>query len=121
HRAVDVWINIYLAKWSQRNDQNNQMKPFIITYVLTTFAIVIFLFKRELILSIVCSATSRKVFKIMMQRLIRGTMSFFDTTPKGRIITRLTSDIASVDTEIAAQYSLFTENILQVVGTFITI
>lgn len=121
HKSIDVSINIYLAKWSQRNDKSNQTKSFITIYTLATFAVVIFLFLRELILSAVCSITSRKIFKIMIQRLIRGTMAFFDTTPKGRIITRLTSDISSIDTEIAALYSLFTENILQVVGAIITI
>ena len=40
---------------------------------------------------------SREIFKAVLRRILRSPMSFFDTTPAGRILSRLSKDIDIVD------------------------
>jgi len=44
--------------------------------------------------------SARRMHKAVMDRTLRAPISFFDTTPMGRIIARFSTDITIVDTQI---------------------
>ncbi|KAM7525837.1 hypothetical protein LguiA_015739 [Lonicera macranthoides] len=50
--------------------------------------------------------TSKTIFSKLMTSLFRAPMSFYDSTPLGRILSRVSSDLSYVDLEMAYKLSL---------------
>ena len=57
----------------------------------------------------------------MLSNIMRSPMSFFDTTPSGRIINRFSSDVAVVDNNLPQTFRMMMAQILSVFGTLIVI
>jgi ABC-type multidrug transport system fused ATPase/permease subunit len=50
-----------------------------------------------------CLSASRVLHTDLIERLLRAPMSFFDTTPLGRIMNRVSRDIDAIDFNIPLQ------------------
>ena len=57
----------------------------------------------------------------ILRSVLRAPMSFFDTTPTGRILSRFSRDIYTVDNEIADSLDIFVYIILQLTVVMVTI
>ena len=57
----------------------------------------------------------------MLNRVMKSPMSFFDTTPIGRIINRFSSDVSSCDTTLPGQVRQFINLSFHFVGTAVII
>ncbi|CAM0913033.1 unnamed protein product [Alopecurus aequalis] len=96
--------------WMAANVQN----PHISTLKLITVYIVIgvsttfFLLLRCLSVVVLGVQTSRSLFSQLLDSLFRAPMSFYDSTPLGRILSRVSSDLSTVDLDVpfAFMYSL---------------
>jgi len=54
-----------------------------------------------------CICASILFHKIMLGRIIQSPLSFFDTTPIGRILARFSSDLTVTDSTIPSQVASF--------------
>jgi len=61
----------------------------------------------------------RKLHWIILIGVLHAPMSFFDTTPIGRIINRFTKDIDSVDTILPFAFSYTLDAFIAVVATLL--
>ncbi|KAI8066832.1 hypothetical protein BC940DRAFT_274537 [Gongronella butleri] len=50
---------------------------------------------------------SRRIHEQLLDRILRAKTRFFDTTPHGRIVNRLSSDLEMIDQEISPVLSIF--------------
>ena len=57
----------------------------------------------------------------MLINVLRGPMSFFDTTPVGRIVNRFSQDVNAVDAELPNKIENFLDCLFNVLATFIVI
>ena len=57
----------------------------------------------------------------MLYNIMRSPMSFFDTTPSGRIVNRFSSDVAVVDNNLPQTFRMMMAQILNVFGTLFVI
>ncbi len=64
---------------------------------------------------------SRKLHERMANAIFRSPMSFFDTTPAGRILNRFSSDIYHVDEVLARVFNMLFANVGRSVFTLIVI
>ena len=80
------------------------IRPWLIGFFLISAArAVIFLISRCFMLIIIYIA-GRRMFRDIMRRISFATFRFYDVTPVGRLMNRLTSDIGTVDGNISQQF-----------------
>ena len=80
------------------------VNPWLIAFlVIAVVQAVISLTSRVFMLIIVYSA-GRQMFRDIMERVSQATFRFYDVTPVGRLMNRLTSDIGTIDGNISEQF-----------------
>lgn len=57
----------------------------------------IFVFLSTIVLSLACLSAAKKIHNSMLNNVFAAPMSFFDTTPLGRLVNRFTKDIDTAD------------------------
>ncbi|KAL9234327.1 hypothetical protein vseg_009210 [Gypsophila vaccaria] len=61
--------------------------------------------------------SAQKLFENMLHSVLRSPMSFFDSTPAGRILNRASSDQSVLDLEIAQRLGWAAFSVIQLLGT----
>jgi ATP-binding cassette, subfamily C (CFTR/MRP), member 1 len=65
--------------------------------------------------------SSRLLHNNMLYSIMRSSMSFFESTPTGRIINRFSKDIEQIESVLPNSYKGLTRCLLQVLTTIIMI
>ncbi|PVU98628.1 hypothetical protein BB559_001437 [Furculomyces boomerangus] len=103
-QGLGVLNTVWLRQWAKSNDKNENFNAFylIIFGIIGIFSVV-FGGMRSYVLQVVCSIRSGKItHEKMLTSVFSSPMSFFDTTPLGRIINRFTKDQTTIDEELPA-------------------
>ncbi|VEU19621.1 DEKNAAC100393 [Brettanomyces naardenensis] len=102
-----LFQNVWLSFWT--SDKFSQYKSgfYIGIYVLFTFLFVLCAAWQFCTIVYLCNNAAKNLNIKAMKRIMRAPMSFFDTTPMGRILNRFTKDTDTLDNEIAEQARLF--------------
>ncbi|CAJ1935619.1 unnamed protein product [Sphenostylis stenocarpa] len=90
----------YWMSWAteQRGRVNN--KQLMETFVLLSCGGTIFILGRTVLMAAVAVETAQRLFHGMIISVFRAPVSFFDTTPSSRILSRSSTDQSTVDTDI---------------------
>ncbi|KAI9023065.1 multi drug resistance-associated protein MRP [Phycomyces nitens] len=96
-----VGTNLWLKHWSSNNESsggNDNVWMYLGVYAVIGWSSTIFTVIQSLLLWIFCAIRSAKVLHSkMLDSVIHSPMSFFDTTPLGRILNRFSKDQHTVD------------------------
>ncbi|KAL5229212.1 hypothetical protein ABZP36_017477 [Zizania latifolia] len=100
--AVSVtWQGSTMASdyWLAYQTSGGVFQPslFIKVYAIITAVSVAIVTARALLVAAIGLETASKFFKQILSTILHAPMSFFDTTPSGRILTRASSDQTNVD------------------------
>lgn len=114
-QSANIGASVWLKEWSdenQKNGTNDHIGKFIGIYFVFGIGSSALTVVQTLILWIFCSIeASRKLHERMANAIFRSPMSFFDTTPTGRILNRFSSDIYRVDEVLARTFNMLFVNL----------
>ncbi|KAL6715406.1 hypothetical protein ACLMJK_006367 [Lecanora helva] len=116
-RLVLVGETWFLKEWSESYDKPSEftasglfdslpspernIKPWLLGFFFLAVASSVSLFISQCVSLLVIYTAGRQMFKDIMLRVSHATFRFYDTTPVGRLMNRMTSDIGTVDGEIS--------------------
>ncbi|KAI8785114.1 multidrug resistance-associated protein 1 [Biomphalaria glabrata] len=134
YHVVFNYTNIWLTNWNDdpglgnftdmpRNSSDREDKNVYYIGVYTGLGIgqTIFVVGYSILLQVSHVATSRKLHNELLFSIIKAPMSFFDTTPMGRILNRFSQDIATLDNDVFLEAEIALDNALRCVSTVIII
>lgn len=78
-----------------------------------------FTFCMQLIQKLAAYTAGRKLHWIILIGVLHAPMSFFDTTPLGRIINRFAKEIDAVDSSLPGAFSQLLTTLVTVIATLI--
>ncbi|CAO2202878.1 unnamed protein product [Urochloa humidicola] len=92
--ASDYWL---AEETSDENAAAFQPSLFINVYAIIAAVSVVLVAARAFLVAFIGLHTADKFFKQILNSILHAPMSFFDTTPSGRILSRASSDQTNVD------------------------
>ncbi|CAJ2666223.1 unnamed protein product [Trifolium pratense] len=97
-----VTCQILQNSWMAANVDNQLVSTLklILVYFLIGAISTVFLFTRSLLVVALGLQSSKYLFSQLMNSLFRAPMSFYDSTPLGRILSRVSSDMSITDLDI---------------------
>lgn len=118
---LSVMGNVWLKRWSETNTRYNS-NPHAMRYLAIYFALGVgsafSTLTQTIILWIFCTIHgSTYLHNLMTASVLRAPMSFFETTPIGRILNRFSNDIYKVDSILGRSFSQFFVNTVKVLFT----
>ncbi|ELT91662.1 hypothetical protein CAPTEDRAFT_90759 [Capitella teleta] len=102
---VYVLLNSWLSAWTNEPVINGTMNPETVKYrlgIYGTFGVmqVAIVGLQAFTIALGCVQASRVLHSQVLHRILKAPMSFFDTTPLGRILNRFSKDLDIVDASL---------------------
>ncbi|KAM7261562.1 hypothetical protein ACFE04_020639 [Oxalis oulophora] len=88
----------------------------LVVYMALAFGSSWFIFVRAVLVATFGLAAAQKLFLRMLRNVFRAPMSFFDSTPAGRILNRVSIDQSVVDLDIPFRLGGFASTTIQLIG-----
>ncbi|KAF3641285.1 ABC transporter C family member 13 [Capsicum annuum] len=88
----------------------------IVVYMALAFGSSWFIFVRAVLVATFGLEAAQKLFLKMLRTVFRAPMSFFDSTPAGRILNRVSIDQSVVDLDIPFRLGGFASTTIQLIG-----
>ncbi|KAL8836868.1 MAG: hypothetical protein Q9170_002759 [Blastenia crenularia] len=124
-QTISIGGSLWLKHWSEINQEyggNPEVGKYIGVYFAFGVGSAGLVVVQTLILWIFCSIeASRKLHEKMAYAVFRSPMSFFETTPTGRILNRFSSDIYRVDEVLARTFNMLFVNTARAIYTLVLI
>jgi ATP-binding cassette, subfamily C (CFTR/MRP), member 1 len=124
-QTAQIAGSVWLKQWAEVNGEevsNPDTGMYIGIYFAFGIGSAALVVVQTLILWIFCSIeASRKLHERMAFAIFRSPMSFFETTPAGRILNRFSSDIYRVDEVLARTFNMLFVNVARSGFTLIVI
>ncbi|RHY38344.1 hypothetical protein DYB34_003537 [Aphanomyces astaci] len=122
-QATNIAATLWLSYWSdqdQRLDVRSHRQGLFV-FIGLNFAFALLIYLRVLGLYLAGLQASRALFSAMFTQVLRAPMHFFDTTPLGRIINRMSKDMYAVDEDIPSTWANVLSTLCSVAATLATI
>ncbi|KAF8379647.1 hypothetical protein HHK36_029091 [Tetracentron sinense] len=101
--ASQILQNYWMAANIQ--DTNVSRLRLILVYSVIGCSLTFFLLFRSLSVVVLGLEASKSIFSMLLSSLFRAPMSFYDSTPLGRILSRVSSDLSIVDLDVPFSFT----------------
>jgi len=121
--GINVLSKWWLTYWSQHGGEGGSAGQFrfLAIYAAINLSAVVAVFVRLMLVMFTGLAASREMFKRLLEVVLEAPMSFFDTTPIGRIINRFSKDIYTIDEQLVQTLRSYLATLTSVVGVIIVV
>jgi ABC-type multidrug transport system fused ATPase/permease subunit len=115
--AFQVCSDIWLASGISTGEPTSQ--HFMLIYVLLLSGCSASVFIRTRFVAWIGVATAQALFTGMLNSILRAPMSFIDSTPVGRILSRSSTDQSAVDTDLPFLVAGVGNTVIGLIGTIL--
>ncbi|XP_010490291.1 PREDICTED: ABC transporter C family member 5-like [Camelina sativa] len=116
---LQIASNWWMA-WANPQTEGDQAKVsstvLLLVFISLAFGSSVFIFVRAILVATFGLAAAQKLFLNMLRSVFRAPMSFFDSTPAGRILNRVSIDQSVVDLDIPFRLGGFASTTIQLIG-----
>lgn len=120
--AASVSSGIWLARWSSTDvTSDDERDLFLGVYSALGVSQCVLVLLQALALATGTIIASRHLHQRMLDNIMRSPMSFFETTPQGRIMNRFSKDISGIDDMVPRSVSSFLRTFFAVIASIFTI
>jgi ATP-binding cassette subfamily C (CFTR/MRP) protein 1 len=112
---VSVSASWWLSFWSENREDNTPWFYLGIYMLINVFVITLTLGK-EIFVRITGWNASQSLFRELLVAVMHAPMSFFDTTPMGRVINRFSKDVYTVDEQLPQTMRGYLGTVLRVLS-----
>jgi len=96
-RATQLGTQMFLAFWSSYRFPGWENEDYIAVYASLGAALALITSTTAFTFTVVGLRASKRLFADALDHVVRSPISFFDTVPMGRIVSRLTKDVKQLD------------------------
>ncbi|PGH12895.1 hypothetical protein AJ79_03995 [Helicocarpus griseus UAMH5409] len=118
--GANVVTSLWLSYWTS-NQFNLSQGQYIGIYAGLGGVSVLLMFAFSTIISISGTNASKAMLQRAMSRVLRAPMSFFDTTPMGRIVNRFSKDIHTMDNELTDAMRIYYITLAMIISVMILV
>ncbi|KAG8666303.1 ATP-binding cassette transporter yor1 [Fusarium poae] len=119
-QGANIVTSLWLSYWtSDKFDLSTGV--YIAIYAALGVVQAILMFAFSVVLSILGTKSSKVMLRIAVTRVLRAPMSFFDTTPLGRITNRFSRDVDVMDNNLSDALRMFLLTMGMITSVFILI
>ena len=119
-QGANITTSLWLSWWTS-NKFGYSEGTYIGVYAALGVAQAFLMFAFSVSLSILGTRSSRTLLQQAMKRVLRAPMSFFDTTPLGRITNRFAKDVDTLDNSLTDAIRMYFFTLAMVISVFILI
>jgi len=112
-----VITQLWLSWWSS-DRYGLPRNTYIVIYIALAAAQLIFLYIFGFLLSVACAHSTHILFDKAVRRLLGAPIHFFDRTPLGRHINRLTSDVDKMDNALPETLRMYAISLTALIPIF---
>ncbi|XP_037025227.1 multidrug resistance-associated protein 1 isoform X2 [Bradysia coprophila] len=123
-QGFSIGSNVWLSRWS--NDKNvandtSLRDMYLGVYGAFGFGQALSSYMNDLAPQLGCLLAAIHFHKVLLHGVVRAPLTFFDTTPTGRILSRFSKDVDVLDTGLSRQISDTVFGIFEVIATLVVI
>ncbi|KAG7840075.1 hypothetical protein KL942_002874 [Ogataea angusta] len=123
--GLSVCGNYWLKHWGEQNDKtgsNDHVGMYVGVYALFGIGSGLFTLFRAMIMWSWCSIrASKKLHNDMATAVLASPMSFFETTPLGRVINRFSQDMSKIDSALPRVFAAVFNSVVKTIFTLVII
>ncbi|KAJ7580556.1 multidrug resistance-associated ABC transporter [Mycena floridula] len=116
-QAAQVGDSLVLGFWTAESIPGFTTGQYMALYAALGIANGILAFMLSIAFSLAGLISALALFRKALHSVLRSPLSFFDTTPMGRILSRLSKDQDTLDTELPMVFMQFVLSFASVIGT----
>lgn len=120
--VASVATGIWLARWSSANvTSDSERDMYLGVYGGLGVMQALCVLTSSICLALGSKIASRYLHQSILVNVMHSPMSFFETTPLGRIVNRFSKDISTIDDKVPMSLVQFLRTFFTVLGTIIAI
>ena len=119
-QGANIATSLWLSWWTS-NKFGYSTGQYIGTYAALGVVQAFLMFAFSVSLSVLGTRSSRVMLQRSMYRVLRAPMSFFDTTPLGRITNRFSKDVDIMDNNLTDAMRMYFFTLAMIISVFILI
>ncbi|KAJ7353075.1 multidrug resistance-associated ABC transporter [Mycena albidolilacea] len=116
-QAAQVGNNLFLGFWTSSSIHGFRQGDYMAVYAGLGLAQAFFSFLTSFAFALASLMASLSLFKTALAHVLRSPSSFFDTTPMGRILSRLVKDQDTLDNQLSMTLMQLLTTFASVIGT----
>jgi ABC-type multidrug transport system fused ATPase/permease subunit len=119
--VANIWTSLWLSYWTSNKYPGLSTGQYIGVYAGLGGSVVLLMFVFSTYMTTCGTNASRTMLQRAMTRVLRAPMSFFDTTPLGRITNRFSKDIQVMDNELSDAMRIYALTMTMIISVMVLI